>query len=255
MTYGARSQGWLHRFWGTVEGRASVWLSDREGERPRVVYERAIRERRRQYTELKQAVAGILYMRNKLEIEIKQRSSELRRATADIERAVVRGLDELALQLIHERNRLEEDLARTRQELEAVVSEIDAAKANLARFQSEIRGLEREKLRMLATFANARARRSIQEAIAGLSVDNEMAALENVREQIARLQTESRIDRELGDDTLRGQLRALHEESRDDQAREELAALTRRLRPALPVEPPAEAAEPRRAEAAVGAPA
>jgi phage shock protein A len=244
MTYSARRQGWLHRFWGTIEGRASVWLSDRETERPRVVYERAIRERRRQYAELKQAVAGILYMRNKLEVEIKQRSTELRRTHADIERAVGRGLDELAVQLIHERNRLDEDVARTRQELENVVSEIDAAKANLVRFRSEIGSLEREKLRALASFANARARRSIQEAIAGLSVDTEMAALDNVREQIARLKTESHLERELGDDTLRAQLRGLHEEARDHEAREELAALKQRLLPARPVEPAARVAAP-----------
>ena len=49
----------------------------------------------------------------------------------------------------------------------------------------------------LATLANAQARRRIQQALEGLSVDAEMKALETVREHIARISTEGRLDHEL----------------------------------------------------------
>jgi len=48
----------------------------------------AIAERLRQYEGLKQAVAGILYMRNKLEAEIRERRTELVR-TQDLTRRAV----------------------------------------------------------------------------------------------------------------------------------------------------------------------
>jgi phage shock protein A len=96
---------------------------------------------------------------------------------------------------------------------------------NLVRFREEIRGLMREKSRMLATLANAQARRRIQEALDGLSVDADMRALESVREHVARLSTEGNLERELGDPGLRTRLRAIRDEAREEAARRELAEL------------------------------
>ena len=50
------------------------------GDDQRAVYEQAIDERTRQYRQLKEAVAGILYMRNKLEAEITADSLDLKKA-------------------------------------------------------------------------------------------------------------------------------------------------------------------------------
>ena len=233
-----RGRGVFGRMSGFLQGWLSAWICNRENANPRVVYEHAIRERRRQYAELKQGVAGILYMRNKLDAERVERRKELAVLHADIERAVRQGFDDLALELIGQKERLLEDLERTQKELEEVVSEAGSAKGNLVRFRSEIHALEREKVRMLAVLANARARRRIQEAMEGLSLDADMEALDNVREQIARLRTEGHLERELGaDDGLRARVRALHEEARSEGARAELEELKRRLRP-LPVSAP-----------------
>jgi phage shock protein A len=222
-----------------VTGLFSSWLGDRETQNPRAVYEQAIAERTRQYGELKQAVAGILYMRNKLEAEIRERRAETARAQDDICRAVQRGDDEVALALIAHKDQLLEDLERAERELEQVRGEVEIAKTNLVKFRGEIRTLEREKVRMLATLANAKARRRIQEAFEGLSLDTEMRALETVRENIARLKTEARLDVELDDDGLRSRIREIRQEARSEAARRELDELKRRLRPeAIPVEVP-----------------
>ena len=69
-----RPQGFLGRLRRLLRGIFSIWVRDREHENPEAVYEQAISERTRQYRELKQAVAGILYMRTKLEAEITERS-------------------------------------------------------------------------------------------------------------------------------------------------------------------------------------
>ena len=76
------------------------------------VYERAINERVRQYAELKRAVAGILYMRNKIEGEIRERRAELARLHTDIARAVGKRDDEVALVLITQKDSLLQDLER-----------------------------------------------------------------------------------------------------------------------------------------------
>jgi phage shock protein A len=233
MTYEPRERprSYFGRLRNLLRGMFAIWIHDTETQNPRAVYEQAINERTRQYRQLKEAVAGILYMRNKLEAEITERRADVARIHDDVRRAVRRGQDDVSLTLIAQKQTLMEELERAERELEGVRSEAEEAKANLVRFRDEIRSLMREKSRMLATLANAQARRRIQEALEGLSVDAEMKALESVREHVARLSTEGSLDRELGDAALRTRLRAIRDEAREEAARRELAEIKQQLLP------------------------
>jgi len=228
------SRGFFARLRALIRGTFGIWVRDRERDTPQAVYEQAIQERTRQYRELKQAVAGILYMRNKLEADLAERRAEGTKLRDDIRRCVERGEDDLALVLIGQRQALDEEIERSEREREAISHEAEEAKTNLARFREEIRSLEREKVRILATLANAHARRRIQEALEGLSVDADLRALESVREYVARVSTEGRLGQELEEDgDLRKRVKAIRNEARDEARRAELDELKRRLRPQL----------------------
>jgi phage shock protein A len=229
-----RRRGLVGRLKHLLEGIFATWVRDRETRSPEAVYEQAIRERTNQYRDLKQAVAGILYMRQKLEREIRERRTELTRLQADIARAVRRGDDEVALVLIPQKESLIQELQRVEEELKQVREEVEGAKANLIRFRASIRTLEREKVRALATIASAQARARIQEALRGLSVDSDVQALEAVREHISRLVTENRLDGELEDEGLQARMREIREDARTEAARRELEELKRRLLPVIP---------------------
>jgi phage shock protein A len=219
-------RGLFARFRHLVRGMFGVWLRRTERQNPAAVYEQAITERTRQYRSLKEAVAGILYMRNKLEAEINERRVEIARLHDDLRGAIRGGQDELSLRLIENKQALMDELERAERELDGVRAEAEEAKANLVRFRDEIRNLTREKGRMLATLANANARRRLNEAIEGFSVDADMKALESVRDHIARVATEGQLDRELGgDDASRRRVRAIREDARHDAARRELEEL------------------------------
>jgi phage shock protein A len=232
--------GLIARFVGLLRGLTTGWLREREERNPRAVYEHAIGERVRQYRELKEAVAGILYMRNKLEGELTQRHAELARTQEDIRRAVSRGDDEMGLALIAHKQILLGDIARAEKEYQGLRAEAEEAKANLVRFREEIRALEREKGRIVATLANAQARRRMAEALDGISVDADMRALEGVREHVARLSTEGQLDQELGGDFgLEARLRVIRQDADREAARRELEELKRELRTfALPARTP-----------------
>ena len=221
----------LSRLRSLFNGIFGSWVRDRENQAPEVVYEQAIAERVRQYRDLKGAVAGILYMRNKIESEIADRRAEIARLHDDVRRSVRRGDEETSLSLIAHKQALFEELERAEQELDQVRIQAEEAKTNLVRFREEIRSLVREKGRMLATLANARARRRLQSAIEGLSVDAEMDALENVREHISRVVLEGEVNNELGEDgdAFRMKLRGFRDEARRDSARNELASLKQEL--------------------------
>jgi phage shock protein A len=221
-----RSEGFLARLRSLVTGLFGRWVREREHASPEVVYEQAIGERVRQYRELKSAVAGILYLRAKLESEISDRRAEIARLHDDARRAVRRNQDDISLTLIAQKQQLFEELERAEEELSVVRDQAEEAKGNLVRFREEIRSLVREKGRMLATLANAKARRRLQVAIEGLSTDAELDALEGVREYVTRLTMEGDIDKELGGDSgLRTRLREFRDEARMQSARNELEQL------------------------------
>jgi len=223
----------LTRFAYLVRAMFGGWVRRTERRNPAAVYEQAIEDRTRQYRELKEAVAGILYMRNKLEAEIHERRIEVARVESDVRSAVGRAEDDLSLSLIEHKQRLGEELERAERELDTVRREADEAKGNLLRFREELRSLAREKGRMLATLANAVARRRLSEALDGLSVDADVRALEGVREQIARIATEGQLDRELtgADDEMRVRLRAIRDDARHEAARHELEERKRGVAP------------------------
>jgi phage shock protein A len=228
-----RPRGLFARVRSLINGMFAVWVKDTERQNPRAVYEAAINERTKQYRDLKEAVAGILYMRNKLEAEISERRAEIARLHDDIRRSVRRGQDEMSVALIARKQSLMEALEHSEAEFQGIRSEAEEAKVNLVRFREEIRSLVQEKGRMLATLANAQARRRMNEALQGLSVDAEMKALEGVRDHIARLATEGALEREIGDDGLRTRVRAIRDEVRDEAARRELKEIKQQLHPEL----------------------
>lgn len=220
-----RREGFIARLRSLVRGIFQRWVREREQDSPEVVYEQAIAERVRQYRELKTAVAGILYLRAKLEGEITDRRAEIARLHDDARRAVRRNQDEISLSLISQKQQLFGELERAEEELGVVRSEAEEAKSNLIKYREEIRSLVREKGRMLATLANAKARRRLQVAIEGLSADAELDALEGVREFVTRLTMEGEIDQELGDTGLRTRLREFRDEARMQSAQSELEQL------------------------------
>ena len=146
--------------------------------------------------------------------------------------AVKRGDDPAGLALIQHKQLLVGEAERAERDWSGIMREAEEAKANLLRFREEIRLLERERGRTLATLANARARRRVREAFDGLSVDADMQALESVRAHVAELSSEGELDRELGvsDDTGR-RIRALRADAEQETARRELEALKQELRP------------------------
>jgi phage shock protein A len=220
-----RPEGFIARLRSLIGGLFRRWVREKEHESPEVVYEQAIAERVSQYRELKSAVAGILYLRAKLESEISDRRAEIARLHDDARMAVRRGKDEMSLMLIAQKQQLFEELERAEEEIGVVKDQAEEAKANLVRYREEIRSLVREKGRMLATLANAKARRRLQVAIEGLSTDAELDALEGVREYVTKLTMEGDIDTELGDTGLRSRLREFRDEARMQSARSELEQL------------------------------
>ena len=189
--------GALSRIRNLFDGVLGQWLTRREHRNPGVVYEAAIQARVRRYATLRDAAAGVIYMRGKLSDDLGHRRTELAAVLRELDSAVERDDDTLALALIARRNHLQAEVERLTREVEEVSREAETAKRNLVAFQEDIARLREEKVRMIAKWANARARQRFQRALDGLSPDADIRALDEVRDHIRRLTGEIEVEREL----------------------------------------------------------
>lgn len=217
--------GFFERIANIISGFFSNLVGSAEKSNPEAVYEAAIQERVKRHAELKKAVSGIVYLRNKLEAEREQKTRELAEVNAQIPVAVESGDDEVALLLLQKKNELDKALERLGVELEQVSKQAEDAKESLMAFQGEIEKLKRERDEMLAKKATAEARIKIQASLDGLSTDADIKALENVREHIHKLGAEADVGTELKENSLDARLKAIKAKTGDTQARSQLDEL------------------------------
>jgi phage shock protein A len=224
------------RVYNLTKGLFTQWVLGRERRNPAAVYESAIQERLNRYRTLREAAAGVLYVRGKLASQLEAQSAELGRLRRQIEVAVDRDDDGAALALIARRDAAASEVERLSRDLADLDAEAEAAKNNLIGFQSEIARLRDEKTRMLARMANAKLRLQLRETLNGLSPEADIQALEAVREHINRLVNEAQVGRELGDSELEQRLSRIREAEAAASARAQLDELKKtRKRTLLPV--------------------
>jgi phage shock protein A len=218
------------RVWNLLRGLAARWVGRREQRHPDAVYVAAIEERVTQYAKLREAAAGIIYLRSKLAKELERESAELGRVGRQLEIAVDRDDDSVALHLIGRRDALTAEVARITAELTELTKEAEGAKQNLVAFQREIARLREERVRMLARLASAKARLRFQTTLNGLSPDADIRALEEVRDHINRQVAETQVSRDLGDTELEKRLGRIREAEAESAARAQLDELKRSRR-------------------------
>ena len=221
--------GFFDRLANVWKGFLSLWVSDIESRNPEAVYESAIDERVKKHRELKKAVSGIVYLRNKLSNELESKERELKQVMTQLPVAIEDGEDEVALVLIQKKDELTESIESLSAELKKVSDQAEDAKAGLLSFQAEIEKLKREKEKMLAAKANAEARISIQETLDGLSTEADVKALDNVREHIEKLQAEADIGSEIQGDSLDAKLAKIKEKAANSSARAQLSEMKRQM--------------------------
>jgi phage shock protein A len=220
--------GLISRLSNLWRGFLSLWISDIEKEHPEIAYENAINSMVGKYAKLKSATAAIIRRREDLEERFKQATAELQQTEAELNTAVETNQDDLAVVLIQKKNQLSTDIAELQVDMESARSDADSAKSSLLSVQGEIRKLKAERDSMLAKMQSAQARLRVQEQLDGLSVDDEVRALDNVRTHIKNTIAEANLGKELSDTSLDARLANLRNQVGDVQAKQELAALKAR---------------------------
>ncbi len=220
--------GVFSRLGNLWKGFLSLWIADIEQEHPEIAYENAINSMIAKYAKLKGATAAIIRRREDLDDRFKKANADLAQTEAELNTAVETNQDDLAVILIQKKNQLTADVAEMQTDLETAHSDAQSAKTSLLGVQSEIKKLQAERETMLAKMQSAQARIKIQEQLDGLSVDDEVRALDNVRTHIKNTIAEANLGKELSDSSLDSRLDGLRSQVGDVQAKQELAAMKAR---------------------------
>jgi len=211
--------GFFGRLGNLWRGFVSLWISDVEKKHPEIAYENAINSMVAKYTQLKKATAAIIRRREDVESRLSVATKELAQVEADLNTAVETNQQDLGIVLLQKQKALSAEVAELKAEAEAAVKDADSAKASLVQVQAEIKKLKAEKDSMLAKMHSAQVKVRIQEQLEGLSVDNEVKALDNVREHIKNTIAEANLGKELGESDLDARLKALRAQTGEVSAK------------------------------------
>ena len=217
--------GFFSRLYNLWKGFLSVFVGRLEEKHPEIAYENAINAMTEKYAKLKSAAAGLIKHRAKLEARIQKAEKELEDIDLQIEVAVERGDDEIALLLLEKKETLESDRDTAKTELAQAAKDAESAKNSLRGVKAEIEKLKQEKDKVVAKIKDAEARRQIQDQLDGLSVDDDVKALENVREYADRISAEVQIGDELAEDSLENKLDAIKTQTASVKAKARLEQL------------------------------
>jgi len=215
------SVGFFGRIGNLWRGFISLWISDVEKKHPEIAYENAINSMVEKYAQLKRATAAIIRRRDDVGGRLKERRTELAQVEADLTTAVETDQQELGLILVQKQKSLQATTAELTAELEQAVADADSAKSSLLQVQSEIHKLKSEKDNMLAKMASAEARIRVQEQLEGVSIENEVKALDNVRTHIKDTIAAANLGQELGESDLDTKLKKLRQSTGDVTAKAE----------------------------------
>lgn len=213
------------RLFNVIKAFFGSFVGSIEAKNPELVYEAAIQERLSKQKELKKAVSGIVFLRNKTENELKEKEEELLEIDAQLGVALEEGEDEVALVLLERKNELEPAIVALEKDLENVRRQAEQSMDALNAFREDIKKLKREKEEMLAKAKTAEARIKIQESLDGLSIDADTQALENVRSHIHKKVAEADVGSEIEDNSVERKLEKIRAKTGTAKARSQLEKL------------------------------
>ncbi|MSS70268.1 MAG: hypothetical protein EXS64_02140 [Candidatus Latescibacteria bacterium] len=219
--------GLWSRVWNLFRGILFKNVKEMEVEHAEVVYDSAIEKKMESFHQLKRAVGALVARRERLALDLETAKRNHKQVRSDLEGAIATNNTQLGPILLQKKEQLEDEIDRLKADLEQSVKEVEDYKSLLIEMQGGIHTLKVEKERALARAASDKERVRIENEIAGLSVEPELAALDNVREGLSRLHGEATVSKELGETDLDRQLGRLRREASPAAAKAKFAEMVK----------------------------
>ncbi|OGG56889.1 MAG: hypothetical protein A3F84_10905 [Candidatus Handelsmanbacteria bacterium RIFCSPLOWO2_12_FULL_64_10] len=219
--------GLWSRMWNLFRAVLFKNVKEMEVEHAEAVYESAIEKKVESFHQLKRSVGALVARRERLAVELEAAKRNYKQTRSDLEGAIASNNTQLGPILLQKKDQLEDEIDRLKADLEQSVKEVEDYKGLMIEMQGGINTLKMEKERALARATSDKERIRIENEIAGLSVEPELAALDNVREGLSKLHGEAVVSKELGETDVDRQLARLRRDAAPAAAKAKFAELVK----------------------------
>jgi phage shock protein A len=233
------------RMWNFLTGWLHYQQSQIEATQPEIVYDQALRDQRRKYEKMEEAVSGLVYNRNKLNDDIANNRQELdevqrmleqaiRDAQSD-DRAVAENAMELGAALQLQEETLIQRLAQLTESRDSANQRIEEYQNKLIQFQARIKQLNEEKNNAVAQAAVDRETVRLNRELSGMAVDSESQSLNELRDKLGRLHAQAMMTEEMRGKSLEDRLQQYRLRARTESSQAKFLA---RVEQAKALKPP-----------------
>lgn len=218
--------GFFERFFNWVKAFFGVSRPLEQPKTTEEVYRSVIDVKSKQYNDLKHKTMKIKSLRDEHRNELQAIADEVGLINQELDYALNHGDDEAALELLGIHEDRESHLKLHQVKTDELTKQAELAMRAVESFQVEIRALRRELEHAKTVEASVELQALVQEC-STFSMDEDMKALEKVREECARRQAMAEIDRELEANSFESKRAQLQDQISNDQNQHRLEALKR----------------------------
>ena len=219
----------LSRFWNFMTGWVRQEQRRLEATKPEVVYEQALRDERKKYSQMEEAVSGLVYNRNRLNQDLENDRGELEEAQQMLVQAISdaqsddRATSEEAVTIgtmLHEQEEaLLQRIDQLTESRDAANAQIEEYQGKLVEFQARIKALEEEKGNAAAQAQVDRETIRLNRELAGMTVDDDTEALNDLRGKLGRLHAQASMTSEMRGQSIDERLRQYKLRARSENGR------------------------------------
>jgi len=219
----------VSRFWNFMTGWVRQEQRRLEATKPEVVYEQALRDQRKKYNQMEEAVSGLVFNRNRIDQDLADSRGELEEVQQMLTQAIGdaasedRATSEEAITIgtmLHEQ---EETLLGRIDELtesrDAGNAQIEEYQGKLEEFQARIKSLEDEKANATAQARVDQETIRLNRELAGMSVDEDTEALTDLREKMGRLHAQATMTSEMRGQSIEERMKQYKLRARSESSR------------------------------------
>lgn len=215
------------RMWKFVSGMLSLRIGNAEKGNPAIVFENAINALGEKYINLKHAASAVIARCITLEKRISDGKNQLCIIECDLEEALKREQDDVALVLIEHKQRMESELETLNVEFKESSEDAEDSKSSLGLLKTKIVSLRNERDTSIARLQSAEARLSVQKQLSESSMEVDLKALEGVRENINNKLAEIKLTKELGNSDIDTKMLKIRRDSSKVKAKTTLEEMKR----------------------------
>ena len=197
------------RLGNLFSGFLSLFVKGLEIKNPEAVYEQSIEKQQDRYIKLRQASGGIIARRDAILSQLDEKKREQLKVASELSAAIQTGQEEIGAFLIQRQEQLQAAIDGLEADAQTAVKDAEEAKSQLLEMQANIASLKAEKSTNIARMKSAEARIAIQDQLKGLSAEDDIKALDNVRESVKSKLSEANLNSELNDSNLDSKLAKL----------------------------------------------